>query len=79
MITLRVQIACVEREIERRRRFYGHIVETGRMSKRTADREIAEMEAVLATLRGLLGPEASAQPRVSPPPVLDQRRMEKIP
>lgn len=75
MIPLRIQAACVEREIERRRRFYRHIVETGRMSKRTADREIAEMEAVLATLRGL---EISA-PQLRAEIVIPERQKEHTP
>lgn len=44
------QIACVSREIERRVRAYPRQVETGQMSKQKAEREIAEMRAVLATL-----------------------------
>lgn len=62
MIPIRVQAACVERELERRRRVYPDLVKSARMAKRTAAREIAEMEAVLTTLRGL---EISPAPRAA--------------
>lgn len=52
-VTIERQIACVEREIALRRRAYPRWVSAGRMTQRDADRELAEMEAVLATLRGL--------------------------
>ncbi|WP_439579465.1 hypothetical protein [Elioraea sp.] len=52
-VSIERQIACVEREIALRRRAYPRWVQAGRMTQRDADREFAEMEAVLATLRGL--------------------------
>ena len=45
------QIACVEREIALRRRVYPRWIESGRLSQRKADIEIAAMEAVLTTVR----------------------------
>ncbi|GIX10330.1 hypothetical protein [Elioraea sp.] len=52
-VSIERQIACVEREIRMRRRAYPRWVSQGRMPQEKADAEIAEMEAVLATLRGL--------------------------
>lgn len=49
-IPLRDQIACVTREIAMRRRVYPRWIESGRMRQEESDREIARMEAVLATL-----------------------------
>lgn len=48
--TIDEQIACVEREIRKRRTAYPRWVATGRMSRDKADREIATMEAVATTL-----------------------------
>lgn len=53
VVSIQRQIACVEREIALRRRAYPRWVRAGRMTQRDADRELAEMESVLATLRGL--------------------------
>lgn len=47
------QIECVERELRIRRGVYPGMVAVGRMSAAKAAREIEDMEAVLATLRGL--------------------------
>tara|TARA_B100000029_G_scaffold280234_1_gene274349 strand:+ start:115 stop:312 length:198 start_codon:yes stop_codon:yes gene_type:complete len=49
-ITIEEQIKCVEREIATRRRTFPRLVELGRMRPEMADREIAGMEAVKATL-----------------------------
>lgn len=49
------QVACVRREIALRRRVYPKWVAAGRMPKAKADTEIAEMEAVLATVTKVLG------------------------
>lgn len=49
-IPLERQIACVEREINMRRRCYPRWVGRGSMKQTLADDEIATMEAVLATL-----------------------------
>lgn len=52
-IPLAEQIRCVGREIGLRRNVYPKWVASGRMKQQDADREIAAMEAVLATLKGL--------------------------
>lgn len=52
-IPLADQIRCVGREIGLRRNVYPKWVASGRMKQQDADREIAAMEAVLATLKGL--------------------------
>lgn len=50
-ITLEDQILCVEREIAMRERVYPKWVESGKMSQKTADYEIATMRAITETLR----------------------------
>lgn len=45
------QIACVERELRFRRRVYARRVADRKMSQTQAEREIALMEAVLASLQ----------------------------
>jgi hypothetical protein len=50
-IPIEVQIECVEREIGMRNAVYPRRVLAGKMSQSLADREIASMRAVLATLR----------------------------
>ncbi len=52
-ITLAEQIRCVTREIAMREAGYKRWVKTGRMTEPKAQREIAVMKAVLATLEGL--------------------------
>jgi hypothetical protein len=47
------QIACVRREIGMRERVYPKWVAGGRMKQDAADRELAAMRAVLATLQSL--------------------------
>lgn len=49
--TIDEQIACVERELGYRRRVYPRRVEARQMTQDLADREMARMEAVLATLQ----------------------------
>jgi len=44
-------IACVDREIKKRRRVYPRQVLAGKMSSARADREIAMMEKVMGLLR----------------------------
>jgi hypothetical protein len=56
--TLEAQITCVERELRMRVRVYPRWVEAGRMTQAKADAEISTMEAVLATLQGLVPPPA---------------------
>ena len=52
-VPLADQIKCVDREIGMRLRVYPRWVQSGRMKQDEADREIARMEAVLATLHRL--------------------------
>lgn len=47
------QIECVERELWFRRQVYPRRVGEGRMTQQLADRQIAVMESVLATLKGI--------------------------
>jgi hypothetical protein len=59
------QIRCVERELALRRNVYRRRVFHGTMPASAAEREIAAMEAVLATLKGVedlrrLGPPLGA-------------------
>lgn len=52
-VTLEEQIACVEREIGMRTRVYPRWVGLGKMTPAKSEWEIAAMEAVLNTLRGI--------------------------
>lgn len=52
-VTLKDQIACIEREITMRQRVYPRWIEAGRMKQAKADAEIRTMQAVLATLKTL--------------------------
>jgi hypothetical protein len=52
-VPLADQIRCVGRELGLRRRVYPKWIASGRMKQDDADREIAAMEAVLATLKDL--------------------------
>ena len=58
VVPLERQIACVERELEMRRRAYPRWVAEGRRgwTEARADEEICAMAAVRATLRNLLHP-----------------------
>jgi hypothetical protein len=49
--TLRELAECAERELKLRRRVYANRVDTGRMSEREAQRQIAMMEAIAMQLR----------------------------
>jgi hypothetical protein len=51
LIPMAEQIKCVVREVGKRVEFYPRWIDAGRMTKQQADREIALMRAVLATLR----------------------------
>ena len=51
--TVSEQIACIERELKMRQRVYPRWVSTGKMKQASADKEMAAMEAVLKTLKGL--------------------------
>lgn len=50
-ITLDAQVKEIEREIALRRRVYPRWTEAGKLSQAAAERQIAVMEAVAATLR----------------------------
>ncbi len=52
-VAIEDQIACVKREITMRVRVYPRWVGSGKMTRSLADREIANMRAVLATLEAL--------------------------
>lgn len=52
-ITLGMQISAVERELVLRHQVYPRMVGQAKMKQATADLQIAAMEAVLATLKGL--------------------------
>lgn len=52
-IPLTDQIACVEREIAMREKVYPRRVAANRMTQQTADLQLRQMDAVLATLRHL--------------------------
>jgi hypothetical protein len=52
-IGLPEQISCVEDEIALRRSVYARRVDDRKMTREKADKRIAAMEAVLATLKGL--------------------------
>jgi hypothetical protein len=54
-VPLTEQIRCVGRELGLRRNVYPKFAAGGRMKQAEADREIAAMEAVLSTLKGLEG------------------------
>jgi hypothetical protein len=51
-ITVQEKIACVTREIVKRRDVYERLVAAGKMSKAKADREIEIMESILADYLG---------------------------
>lgn len=64
-VSLKRQIACVERELAYRGQVYPGLIQRGTMSAQKASEEIAAMQAVLVTLRAVqLGaarkPEAGA-------------------
>lgn len=49
-VSIEQQIACVRREIGFREHVYARRVSDGKMTQKLADRELAAMRAVLATL-----------------------------
>jgi len=49
--TLEGQIACVERELGKRRGVYPNLVAAGKMKQEKADNEIFHMESALFTLQ----------------------------
>src|ERR1700688_469703 len=65
-ISLNQQIACVEREIHMRRAVYPRQVTSKRMSQASALFEMAAMEAVLWTLKGIADGGAALVDRRDP-------------
>lgn len=65
-IPLERQIACVRREVGMRRHVYPRWVATSKMSQDDADRQIATMEAVQATLERLLEWKKAEDKRIAP-------------
>jgi len=57
MTTLKEQIECVERELEKRRRLYPRWIREGKLNELKATREIESMTAVLGTLNTLRQPD----------------------
>lgn len=57
-VSLERQIEAVDREVKMRRHVYARRVAEGKMTQAKADTEIAVMEAVEATLRGLAAGKA---------------------
>jgi len=57
MTTLKEQIECVERELEKRRRLYPRWIREGKLNELKATREIESMNAVLGTLNTLRQPD----------------------
>lgn len=51
--SLAQQIACVEREIAQRKHVYPRLIAAGKLTQKKADHELACMQAVLETLKGL--------------------------
>lgn len=54
-VPLHEQIECATRELSMRRNVYPRRIAEGRMTQALADREIARMAAILATLKGIEG------------------------
>ena len=54
-MNLDIQIECVKKEVNRRKRKYKTLVEEGSMSQERATAEIATFQAVLETLTQLKG------------------------
>lgn len=52
-VSLKRQIACVERELKKRAAVYPRLVAAGKMTQAAAQDEIGAMQAVLMTLRGV--------------------------
>jgi hypothetical protein len=52
-VSIEDQVACAERELKMRERVYPRWVGEGRMSQDKADKEIAAMRAIIATLQAL--------------------------
>lgn len=57
MIPITDQVACVKRELAKRRHVYPRLVAAGKMQQAEADRETSRMRAVLATLEEVASKE----------------------
>ena len=60
-VSIEDQIACAEREVRFLRRVYARRISEGKMTQVLADKEIAGMEAIVATLQSLQ-PARTTQP-----------------
>ena len=58
-ISVEQQIAAVQREIRMREHVYPRRISAGKMTQKLADRELAAMRAVLATLEALPKPQGA--------------------
>ena len=47
------RVKCIEREVILRRRVYPRFVQTGKMTQKKADQEIAVMESILNMMKNL--------------------------
>ena len=57
VIPLEEQVACAERELEKRRKFYPRWVAEGRREPSWAEAEIAAMEAIVESLKQIKEPK----------------------
>lgn len=55
-VSLQDQLECAKRELAMRRRVYPKFVDSGRMTPRSAEREIRAMSAIVDTLVKLIVP-----------------------
>ena len=60
-ISLVRQLKCAERELAKRHKHYPSWIRQGRLRRPTAEREIAEMTAIIATLQRLVMAETMQQ------------------
>lgn len=58
VVSLSDQIKCAKRELRLRERVYPNWVRKGRMTRETADHELAGMQAIVASLEALLSVQA---------------------
>jgi hypothetical protein len=75
-VSLEQQIECVERELRMRGQVYPRWIAQRKLSQGNADIEMARMQAVLATLRGLK--EGGAQAAEPSPEEAAVRRSERL-
>jgi hypothetical protein len=69
-ITIEIQVIAAEEELRTRIRVYDNLCRTGRMNPVTADRKVAEMRAIVDTLRSLAARDGAQPdlPAVNPTP-----------